>query len=454
MRLMRYLFLSALFVMSAHATQPADVQGSPQGFLHAEKNRNAFAMPAPALDSAQLRVFNFGNRLFNTNWVQAPASAQAFDGLGPTFNRVSCSSCHVRDGRGRAPEGPDEAPSSMVMRISLPGAEGAPPRPVPGYGDQINDRAVVGVVAEATVRVRWREHEGQYADGSPYRLRQPQWQLSNASYGALPKRMLRSARVAPAVFGMGLIESVPEAEILRRADPSDVDGDGISGRPNWVDSRLLGKRVLGRFGWKAGIASLHEQNVGAALADIGLSSSLFPDQNCPPGQRACRAAISGGEPEVTDQFAEKLTAYVRMLGVPAARTNATHRNGAALFRTFGCQSCHTETLRTDQSASLAHLQDQEFSAYTDLLLHDMGEGLADQRPEFSANGREWRTAPLWGIGLQQSVNGHTEFLHDGRARSLAEAILWHGGEAERSKQKFRRADAEQRQALIAFLESL
>jgi CxxC motif-containing protein (DUF1111 family) len=447
----KYLFssLSLLFFTLTSAAEP--------GFLHVESNRDAFARPAPALDSAQLRIFNFGNRIFNTNWVVAPASSVGFDGLGPTFNRVSCSACHLRDGRGRPPIDGEDTLQSMLVRISLPAPKNARhiEMPVPGYGLQINDRAIPGVAPEAKIQILWTELPGRYGDGTPYSLRQPKIVFSDLAYGALPKSIQTSARVATPVFGMGLFDALDEQTILANADPNDRNRDGISGRVNRVYSTSKKSSAIGRFGWKANVATLHEQNLSAALGDIGISSSLFPQQNCAPEQSACNSAISGGEPELSDAFAEKLTQYVEMLGVPKARAlDAQALRGKALFAQYQCQSCHLPTLTTRKRSKLKYLQNQSFSAYTDLLLHDMGTGLADGRTDFDASAKEWRTAPLWGLGLLQTVNEHQFLLHDGRARGVAEAILWHDGEAKAAKEHFRKAKLADRDALLAFLNTL
>jgi CxxC motif-containing protein (DUF1111 family) len=261
--------------------------------------------------------------------------------------------------------------------------------------------------------------------------------------------------VAPAVFGVGLLEAVPEAHILAAADPDDTDGDGISGRPNQVADVVNGGTSLGRFGWKANVPSVEQQNAGAFHGDIGITSALFPDENCPPEQVACGSALSGGVPELDAAKLDRVTFYTRTLAVPARRDvgQPVTTEGQELFASLGCASCHLPELRTGES-DIAALSNQVIHPYTDLLLHDMGPGLADGRPDGEASGSEWRTAPLWGIGLVDTVNGHTRFLHDGRARNLSEAILWHGGEAQASADAFRASPARARDALIAFLESL
>lgn len=448
------LTVSALCLFAA--VQTASSAGSNAGFAHQVFNRDAFSQAAPALDAAELRVFNFGNRLFNTNWVVAPASARGFDGLGPLFNRVSCSGCHLRDGRGRPPSAGEDELLSMVVRISVAGTDkyGAP-KPVPGYGTQINDRAIPGVQPEARVQIRWQELPGTYADGSAFSLRKPLISFDKLAYGSLPKNLLSSARVAPAVFGMGLIEAVSEATLLALSDPNDANQDGISGRVNRVYSNSMGINAIGRFGWKASVATLAEQNLTAALGDIGITSTAAPQQNCLPQQAACVSAIDGGEPELVPAFADKLNQYVQTLGVPQQRLKTPQSKlGELLFRQFQCSACHIQTLSTGTQSTRSYLRKQTMQAYSDLLLHDMGLGLADGRPDFLATGAEWRTAPLWGLGLVSLVNDHNNYLHDGRARGFAEAILWHGGEANRSKEQFRTASKAQRDALLAFLQGI
>jgi CxxC motif-containing protein (DUF1111 family) len=422
-------------------------------------NENAFALPVPGLPTERLREFTFGNRVFNTNWVVAPASVQAFDGLGPVFNRVSCSGCHTRDGRGQPPA-PGAPLESMLTRLSVPG-RGAhdAPVPVPHYGEQLNEKAIPAVPAEGRTIVAYAERKGRYADGTPYTLIEPSYRFADLAFGPLPADTLVSPRVAPPVFGLGLLEAVPEAEILARADPDDADGDGISGRPNRVWDVAKREETLGRFGWKANQAGVLVQNAAAALGDIGLTTTFFPHDNVADGQTAAARALSGGEngqPELPDSFLKRLTFYVQTLAVPAARgiDDPQVRHGARLFAGIGCASCHAPTLHTGGYADVPVLAHQTIHPFTDLLLHDMGEVLADGRPDFLASGREWRTPPLWGIGLTSVVNRHTRFLHDGRARSLEEAVLWHGGEAQRAQSRFVELSAAERAALLAFLQSL
>jgi CxxC motif-containing protein (DUF1111 family) len=422
-----------------------------------ETNRNAFTLAAANLPRELQRGFFFGNRLFNTSWATAPASVKAFDGLGPLLNRVSCSGCHLRDGRGRPPVAGEEELLSMLVRLSVPGTDAhGGPRPDPVYGDQLNDRAILGVPAEGRPTVEWEERPGSYGDGTAFSLREPHWRIDDLAYGPLGAGVMLSPRVAPAVIGLGLLEAVPEATIQALADPDDADGDGISGRMNTVWDAVAKRPALGRFGWKANQPTVMQQNAAAAQGDIGLTTSLFPAQSCSPAQTACGAAITGGDPELSDAFLEKLTLYTRVLAVPGRRDldDPSVRQGEALFTSIGCAACHTPTLVTGDGADEPGNRRQTIHPFTDLLLHDMGPGLADGRPDFLASGREWRTPPLWGIGLVRVTNDHEFFLHDGRARGFAEAILWHGGEAERAREAFRTLPPGDRDELLAFLRSL
>jgi CxxC motif-containing protein (DUF1111 family) len=415
---------------------------------------NAFALALANLDSRDRRAFAIGNAFFNRNWVTAPASAAGTDGLGPTFNAQSCSSCHFKDGRGRPPADAGDPERGLLLRLSIADPDGRP-QPVRLYGSQLQDRAINGVPVEGRIRIRHSTLRGHYGDGTPYTLAAPRYDIVERAFGPLPERVQISPRVAPGVFGVGLLEAIPERTITARADPSDRDGDGISGRPNRVADARSGATALGRFGWKANVPTVEQQNAGAFNGDIGVSSPIFGEQNCPAGQRACRAAATGGRPEVDAHKLDRVTLYTRTLSVPARRSVGAPRTsaGARRFADLGCAACHLPEVRTG-AADIAGLRDQVIRPYTDLLLHDMGPGLADGRPDGLATGSEWRTAPLWGIGLVRTVNRHTRFLHDGRARNIAEAILWHGGEASAAARRFRDASARARRELLAFLASL
>jgi CxxC motif-containing protein (DUF1111 family) len=405
---------------------------------------DAFSLPAPNLSAADLALHEAGDEAFDADFVPAPATANA--GLGPVFDNVSCTGCHVGDGRGRPPVSGEQF-ESMLFRASIPGAGAhGGPMPVPGFGGQLQMRAIPGMEAGLQAAITYTDSVGRFADGTAYTLRVPRYRFSN-SYMLLPSNLLVSPRVAPAVFGLGLLEGVPDGQIRGAADADDRDRDGISGRVNMTWDVVLQRYVVGRFGWKAAVGSLLQQTAGAYNGDMGITSSLFPAEPCEGYRTGCERHAA----EVSNEVLAATTFYQATLGVPARRqlSDPTVLVGEALFYTAGCADCHTPTLTTTARRGTSTIH-----PYTDLLLHDMGPGLTDNRPDFGASGTEWRTAPLWGIGLVGVVNGHTNFLHDGRARGLLEAVLWHDGEAARAREAVRRMPAPARTALVAFLQSL
>ena len=412
-------------------------------------SRDAFGMSARNLTAEQRREFEVGDSFFTQNWVTAPASTEARDGLGPLFNAQACASCHVRDGRGT----PEEGQPGLLFRLGVPDGDRSVAEPT--YGDQLQDRSVLGVPAEGRMLRLYVEEPGVFGDGEPYTLRRPMYEFEDLAHGPVAVEVQISPRIAPPVFGVGLLEAIPVDDIVAASDPDDADGDGISGRPNWVIDPVSGDLVLGRFGWKANVASVEQQVATAFNGDIGITSPLFPDENCTDSETACAVAESGGNPEIPADRLEKVVFYNKALAVPARRDldSPDVQAGAGVFNDIGCTRCHQPIQQTGEDPITA-LANQTIYPFTDLLLHDMGPGLADDRPDGVASGAEWRTSPLWGIGLTETVNGHNFFLHDGRARSLEEAILWHGGEAEAARDAFTALSSDQRSQLIAFLESL
>jgi CxxC motif-containing protein (DUF1111 family) len=426
-----------------------------------DTTRMAFSLSVPRLAPEREDEFFVGNAIFNRSWIIAPASVKEMDGLGPLYNATNCSGCHLRDGRGRPPETPGEEFLSMLMRLSVPGSSAdMGPAPEPRYGGQLQGEAIPGVPREGRAKIRYEELAGRYADGETYSLRRPHYSIEELGYGPLAPDVLVSPRVANHLVGLGLLEAVPEADILARADPDDRDGDGLSGRPNYVWDRVADRRALGRFGWKANQPSLLQQTAGAFNGDMGITSALFPEESCTPAQAACaaapRAEPGSDGPQLKKSFLRSVVAYVSTLAVPARRrADAPEvRAGKQVFDRLGCAGCHAPVMRTGVYMSIPELSNQRIRPFTDLLLHDMGPGLADGRPDFEASGSEWRTPPLWGLGLVPTVNRHRYLLHDGRARGFAEAILWHGGEAQASQDRFVKLPKGEREALVAFLESL
>ncbi len=420
------------------------------------QSHNAFGRAIPTLTTEQSVFFGVGNSLFNQSWVSAPASTTARDGLGPTFNARACASCHARDGRGR-PITPGSAASlGFLMRISLPGTDNhGGPNTVPNYGGQIQEFANHNIPFEAKVTVTYDLIEGTYPDGTPFQLQKPIYQINQEQFGSL-QNVLTSPRVGPQTIGLGFVDTLTEAAILANADEFDQDNDGISGRANYVWDAASQATQIGRFGWKANQPNLKQQVAGAFHGDMGLTTSLFNDNNCPGDQVDCQNAFNGGTPEITDQQLDRVTFYQQTLGVPIRRNfrNENVLKGKVLFNQLQCISCHATNFTAENAPNIPGIEGVEFDPYSDFLLHDMGEELADNRPDFIANGKEWRTQPLWGIGLIATVNNHTFFLHDGRARSIEEAILWHGGEAENSKNNFMNLSKTERDQLIAFINSL
>ncbi|HET8849357.1 MAG TPA: di-heme oxidoredictase family protein [Marinobacter sp.] len=457
--------LALALASAAGAAETPPVQDTPmtggEGTV-VQFDHNAYSLPQGNLAITRRLDFSVGNSFFRNPWVEAPASTDARDGLGPLFNTNSCQGCHLKDGRGHPPSA--EVPSvSLFLRLSVPADPETDAdllrihgfKPAPVYGSQLQTAAVSGSKPEATLELTWSERTETYPDGQQVSLRVPQYRIADPNYGPLPATLLISPRVAPAMIGLGLLEAIPEADLVARADPADRDGDGISGRPNRVWDVATESTVFGRFGWKASEPSVRQQSMSAFAGDMGLTSTVRPHTDCTPKQ-GCDQFASGGDPEVSDKIADFVTFYASSLAVPARRdmANPDVRSGAEQFNRLGCASCHTPRHTTGDVENRPDLSNQIIWPYTDLLLHDMGEALADHRGEFLADGREWRTPPLWGIGLAQKVNPNAGFLHDGRARTLEEAILWHGGEARPARERFKALPAVDRQALIRFLESL
>ncbi|MGV3631447.1 MAG: di-heme oxidoredictase family protein [Bacteroidota bacterium] len=412
----------------------------------------AFSYQVKGVSQDEKLLFFVGNSFFQDNWVEAPSSTTARDGLGPLFNSKSCAGCHFRDGRGQPFKN-----KGMLFRLSLPGnAPDNGPLAELIYGGQLQDNGISTVQNEGTMNISYTEIAGTYPDGTSYSLRKPAYSISGINYGGMDGSLLISPRVGQQMIGLGLLELIRESDLLAIADENDADGDGISGRPNYVWNPLTQMVQMGRFGWKANTATIELQVAGAFNGDIGITTGIFPMQNHTASQTACQGLPDGGTPEIADDDLAKVVLYSRTLGVPIRRNykNQDVLEGKKLFNGNDCAKCHTPKFTTGNSGSINALKNVTIRPFTDMLLHDMGDDLADNRPDYLANGREWRTQPLWGLGLIKIVGNHTYLLHDGRARSIEEAILWHGGEAENSKNKFKQLSKKERQQLIWFLESL
>lgn len=479
--------LAGVFMQQLASFDPQEIkQGGDTGI--SITSAESYSKPSSNLTASRKGSFFIGNAFFQQPWVVAPASTDSRDGLGALFNVAACQSCHVKDGRGHAPMSSEDDADSLLIRLSMPATTDEQHQQLqdsqiekvvhPMYGGQLQDRGIQGVPAEARIAVQWTDKPVTFADGYVETLRAPTFELTKPGYGAFDDEMMVSPRIALPMIGLGLLEQIPDADIKKQASqtPNNKNSDGISGKFNWVMDPQTGKHALGRFGWKAGQTKLITQNQSAFNEDMGLTSNIRPHESCMPSQTACIKATTGADEqgngktpvEVNDEVAKFVEFYTRNLAVPHRR-NADDKlvlAGKKRFYDMGCQSCHTpryQLPKTDDD----HLEQhgQVIYPYTDLLLHDMGDDLADRtiagklpakdtQVEFLANSYEWRTPALWGIGLAQNVDPQATFLHDGRARTLMEAVLWHGGEAENQRQKVLKLDKQGRAELNAFLKSL
>ncbi|HLT78889.1 MAG TPA: di-heme oxidoredictase family protein [Ferrovibrio sp.] len=454
------------------ASEPAD-ESRPGGQATSFKplNSSAFSHPSANMRFERQLDFRVGDGIFRKLWVSSPSSTVSSDGLGPLFNARGCQSCHLKDGRGRPPAAGEDA-VSMFLRLSIPPQDAGhrrlletlqvPVIPEPTYGSQLQNFSVQGLLAEGRMEISYTEFPVALADGETVVLRRPAYKAAGLNYGPMHPDTMLSPRVASPMIGLGLLELIPEDAILAHADPEDGNGDGIAGRPNRVWSAELGKVAIGRFGWKAAAATVADQAAGAFLGDMGLSTHLAPVSHgdCTAAQQDCLAAPNGNDGteqvEVPRKMFDLVTFYARNLAVPARRNmdDPAVRRGRQIFADAGCAGCHVPGFTTGSHPDRPEQSNQHIWPYTDLLLHDMGEGLADHRPEGLADGRQWRTPPLWGVGLTKTVSGHEFLLHDGRARGVLEAILWHGGEAEAAKRKVVAMSKQERADLLAFINSL
>jgi len=436
----------------------------------------------------EILLFNGGNKFFEEPWAQSVGSVSSQDGLGPLFNNNACQDCHVRDGRGHASEAPINQQGSdfatMLLRASKSDLTIAQKNTISlglkanvgdsCIGGQLQHQSNFGISKEATQAVSYRYQQVRFSDGESVELREPIWHVQGINC-EIDSDTVLSARVAPPMIGLGLLELIDAQDITAQEDINDSNNDGISGKANRVWSVATQQVTLGRFGWKAGQPTLRQQTAGAFLGDMGLTTDFFKTENCLDHQRDCKASPNGNGDsadrdygyEVSTQVLDKITFYAHHLAVPARR-NAYDRqvlNGQKIFNEIGCQQCHTASYNTAKSDAFPELSQQKIYPYTDMLLHDMGESLTDFDKnsntvngdipvEFLALASEWRTPPLWGIGLAQTVDPQATFLHDGRARNLLEAVLWHGGEAQSSQQKVLKLSKKQRTELLAFLQDL
>ncbi|RWO91688.1 di-heme oxidoredictase family protein [Mesorhizobium sp.] len=440
------------------------------GTSRKDASKDAFSQSSANITFEEEGTFKLGNALFRKNWVSSPSSTQASDGLGPLFNERACQNCHLKDGRGHPPEA-GSGTTSMFLRLARQASTEEEKAalaarkvlnfPDPVYGSQLQELAVPGLRGEGRMRVVYQELKVTLPDGTVVWLRKPGYSVDDLANGPLDPHTTLSPRLTPPMIGLGLVEQIAPADILASADPDDRNSDGISGKPNIVRDGHSGEPTLGRFGWKAQTPSIRQQAADAFAGDIGISTPEVPNHwgDCTAAEKNCLALAAGvqerlGPVEAPPPVMDLVTFYSQNLAVPARRDldKPDVLAGKKLFYDMGCISCHTPKFVTRRGNKAQAFQ--LIWPYSDFLLHDMGPGLSDGQAVGDASGSEWRTPPLWGIGLTQTVNGNNFFLHDGRARTLTEAILWHGGEGQKARDRFAAAAAPDRAALIKFLESL
>lgn len=435
------------------ATKQPERRSLAENHYTEERGKKAFSHAIGGMDSAQTDLFVLGKSFFRTPWVEAPSATTARDGLGPLFSANTCKNCHPGNGAGTAVNGRGEIKRSLVMRLSLKRAENINNGlkmqnegfvPEPHYGAQLSVNGIFGVPFEGRPVVTYSRLEGRYGDSETFSLRQPAYRIERLNYGPLHPETNIAPHIAPALVGLGAIERIDAGEILAREDINDSDNDGISGKANWVYSPETNKMELGRFTWKAATPSLHYQTANAMSNDMGLTTPLFPKENCTQSQKECNGALSGEDPlDVPQSRLDAVTFYIASLRIPKQREMENKEEAGKLFGRIGCTGCHVESYTTADGLKIR--------PYSDFLLHDMGEALSDGHRNFRAEGNEFRTPPLWGAGLYSAVSGEANYLHDGRARSIEEAILWHGGEAAQSREAFIHLTKEERALLLAYI---
>ncbi len=460
-------FFCVLALMNFAALSVAEQDLKPDKSRVNPKGIHSFSQPAANMPLMRRLDFSVGNSFFRNPWVVSPASTDARDGLGPLFNTNACQNCHIKDGRGHLPQSETDNAVSLLLRLNVSGNHQLAPHEAnktdPNYGGQLQDFGIPGVPAEGQIKIEYDKRRIRFADGSEVELQKPRFSLVQLAYGNLHPKTQVSARIAPVMVGLGLLEAVADETLVALADPHDSNRDGISGRLNRVWSVESQSQVNGRFGWKAGQPSLKQQNAAAFNGDMGIRSSLFPSENCTATQILCNKVSEqddlnrpGSEIEISDTLLDQVTFYTSNLAVPKRR-RPQDKNvvaGERLFNELNCSACHVPQVSTSSNYKFNWLANTRINPYSDLLLHDMGSELDDGSSEFLATGSEWRTPPLWGLGMIKSVNGIEALLRDGRARNAEEAILWHGGEAEAAKQAYLKLSKNQREQMMAFLYDL
>lgn len=424
-------------------------QLSADGIHTLDTSKKFLSKPTDNLSNEELETFILGKSFFRIPWVEAPSATTARDGLGPLFSANACISCHPNNGSGSVYTKDGNISRSLVTRFSLKDKLDNKNGFVPDstYGNQLSINGVKDVPYEGKPTLKYEIVPFTYPDGKRVELKKPIIGVSDLQYGLLDQNTVIAHRLAQPLIGLGMINKIKDEDILKYQDVDDKDGDGISGRPNWAVDPQTGEKKLGRFTWKASAVSLKHQVAAAFINDMGITSPLYPDENCTQNQKECVDAPKGrDEFDLPMQRLDAVTFYVGHLQIPKPKETKEFLEGQRLFESVGCTKCHVPSYEVNG---------QEIYPYSDFLLHDMGEGLSDDgRVEFDAKPNEWRTQPLWGVGKRATILGQGDYLHDGRAKSIEEAILWHGGEAENIKQRFVGLTQEEREKILEFLKGL
>lgn len=418
-------------------------------------SKSGFLKPYDNLSDEQMDTFMLGKSFFRIPWVEPPSATTARDGLGPLFNANTCTSCHPNNALGSVYSKGGNISRSMVVRLSIPSSNSKEHQailkkagfiPEPVYGAQISLNGLSNVPFEAKLEIHYTEKTITYDDGTTTNLRVPQYKLTNLGYGPLHKEVSITVRKAPPLIGLGLLEQIEDETILINEDVTDTNQDGISGKANIVYSIEHKDYRVGKYTYKASAPTVKQQSAGAFHNDMGITTTLFPIENCTKAQKKCQEAPKARDKiDVPDVRLNAIDFYLRNLKVPVTKLKSLE--GEKLFNQVGCAQCHIPTLKTKDG--------NDVHAYSDFLLHDMGEALSDGRSEFKATAQEWKTAPLWGINsFEKAIKRKPDYLHDGRARTLEEAILWHGGEAQKTKENFMALEKKQREQLIKFIGTL
>ena len=417
-------------------------------FAHADD----LLTPLSSLNDREIDTFVLGKSFFRTPWVQAPSATTARDGLGPLFSANTCISCHPGNGKGPVYNKQGHIARSLVTRLSLSHTQNIDTKlgftPEPIYGSQLSMNAVYGVPYEGKASRNYSSKTVVLSKKKKITLRKPHYGVIDLQYGSLSEDVILSQRIPPALIGLGLLEQISDKQLLANEDVEDKNRDGISGKANRVYSPETGKLELGRYNWKANASKVKYQVAGAMSNDMGLTSPLYPNESCTSTQKECLESPQGRDRfDIPMKRVDAVTFYLKHLKVPEPKQDLDYKNGLEIFKQINCASCHIPNF-TLNNGKIIH-------PFSDLLLHDIGKDLADGRVEFLATGSEFRTPPLWGISIYtQILKNRVNFLHDGRAKTLEEAILWHDGEATQSKHNFVNLSAQKQKILIDFLERL